>query len=144
MRTGNKPRASLAVPSSPWWYWRRQANTWFALTSCARATRATDAPGCSVSSTIFRFCSTGCRRRCGALLTTARSEVSTSPPSGHNRKCPLGPSSSTQHNPSRRSHPDAYHLSPRDDDSHERRTLRCIGADGECFLKLINQENDRL
>jgi Phage integrase family len=37
----------------------RHANTWFAFTANSRATRATDAPGVSVASTIRRFCSTG-------------------------------------------------------------------------------------
>ena len=108
-RTGNSPRPSL-VPcsSSPRWYCRRQVNTWFALTPCARATRATDAPGCSVSSTIRRFSSTERRRRRSTLLTTALYEVSTYPPSGHNRKCPLGPSWSPKTYVSRRPNSDAY------------------------------------
>jgi hypothetical protein len=44
----------------------------------------------------------------GSFLRTARSEVSTYPPSGHFPMCPLGPSSLTQHNLSRRPQVDAY------------------------------------
>ena len=42
---------------SPWRYCRRQPNNWLAFTACARATRATDAPGARVSCTIWRFSS---------------------------------------------------------------------------------------
>jgi len=86
----------------------RQLNTWLALTPCARATRATDAPASSVCSTIRRFSSTERRRRGGTLLTTTCSEVSTYPPSGHNCKCPPGSSSSTPHQLSTRPQDDAY------------------------------------
>src|SRR5262249_23362389 len=45
------------VSSRPSRYSLRHLNTWFALTSCARATSETDAPGFNVSSTICRrFC----------------------------------------------------------------------------------------
>ena len=89
-RTASSPAAlPFALSSSPCRYNRRQANTWLAFTPCARATQATDAPGSNVSSTTRRFSSRECRRR-GTLLITLRSEVSTYPPSGHNRKCPLG------------------------------------------------------
>jgi len=85
-RTGS---SRFASSSNPCRYNLRHANTWLAFTPCARATRATDAPGPKVSSTTRRFSSTECRRRCGTLLTTARSEVSTSPPSGHKRSAHL-------------------------------------------------------
>jgi hypothetical protein len=60
------------------WHLAHQPNAWLAFTPCASATRATDAPGFKVSSTIRQFSPTGHRRLCGSLLTTARSEVSTS------------------------------------------------------------------
>ena len=72
-------------------------------------TRATDAPGSKVASTIRRFSATDRRRR-GSLLRTARSEGSTYSPSGHFPMCPLGPSSLTQQNLSRRPQVDAYQL----------------------------------
>jgi hypothetical protein len=64
-------------------------NAWLAFTPCANATRATDAPGFKVCSTIRHFSPTGHHRLCGSLLTTARSEVSIYSPSGHSRRCPL-------------------------------------------------------
>ncbi len=48
---------------SPFRYARRHRNTWFAFTPSACATRATLAPGSSVSSTIRRFSSTDHRLR---------------------------------------------------------------------------------
>ena len=55
---------------SPRWYWRPHANTWLAFTPCARATRAADAPGAKVSSTIWRFSSGPryCRLAVGSAL----------------------------------------------------------------------------
>jgi hypothetical protein len=66
--------------SNPLRYSRRQLKTWLALTVCRCATRATDAPGSNVSSTILRLSATERRRRGNALLTTTRSEVSIYPP----------------------------------------------------------------
>jgi hypothetical protein len=43
-RTGNNLIARLGPPSRPARYSLRQPKTWLALTPCARATRATDAP----------------------------------------------------------------------------------------------------
>ncbi|SRR6266436_5922771 len=82
-------------------------HTWLAFTPCARATCATDAPGCNVSSTIRRFSATDRRLR-GSLLTTIRSEVSTYSPSGHFPMCPHEQSSFTTHTPPTRPEPDAY------------------------------------
>ena len=82
-------RPSILLPSSPWRYCRRQLNTWLAFTPCASATRATDAPGFKVCSTIRHFSPTGQRRLCDSLLTTAHSEVSIYSPSGHFHRCPL-------------------------------------------------------
>src|SRR3984893_5654737 len=66
--------------SNPLRYSRRQLKTWLALTVCRCATRATDAPGSNVSSTILRLSATERRRRGNALLTTTRSEASIYPP----------------------------------------------------------------
>src|SRR5450759_2768406 len=55
--TGNSLTAPLP-PSRPALYNLRQPKTWLALTPCARATLATDAPSAIVSSTIRRFSST--------------------------------------------------------------------------------------
>src|SRR5205809_5694313 len=57
MRTGNNLIARLAPPSRPARYSLRQPKTWLALTPCARATRATDAPSTNVASTMRRFSS---------------------------------------------------------------------------------------
>src|ERR1700691_6781593 len=61
--------AGLHSPSLPATYSRRHPNTWFALTPCARATRATDAPGASVSSTTPRRSATLRRRRFDSATT---------------------------------------------------------------------------
>jgi hypothetical protein len=80
-RTGSKLTVSpFPGPSSPCRYCLHQPNTWLAFTPCARATRATEAPDASVSSTMRRFCSTVRRRRSTGLSITARFEVSTYPP----------------------------------------------------------------
>jgi hypothetical protein len=111
--------------SSPCRYCRRQANTWFAFTPCARATRATEAPGSKVSSTTRRFSSTECRRRCGTLLSNARSEVSTYPPSGHNRCAHLAHLRQLKHNPSRRPHRTLTYRPVSVSDSRALRSLLC-------------------
>src|SRR5580704_6464880 len=115
-RTASNPGTLFfSEPRSAWRYCLRQANTWLAFTPCARATRATDAPGARVSSTIWRF-SSGLRCRLLAwvgdlredtLSITAGLEVSIYSPSGHPgsvhlRECPLILDSS------RRSRPYAY------------------------------------
>ncbi len=90
-RTGSNFMAGLRSPSLPATYSRRHPNTWFALTPCARATRATDAPSTNVSSTIARF--SAILRRCrgaatndsllSAMTVATCREVSISAPSGH-------------------------------------------------------------
>jgi len=49
------------TPNVPLRYSYRHWNTWFAFTPCSRATRAIDAPGTNVASTMGRF-SSGVRR----------------------------------------------------------------------------------
>src|SRR2546427_7238100 len=66
-RTGSNWIARLPL-SRPARYSLRQANTWLALTPCARATRATDAPSTNVSSTIRRSSSTVRYRRLGVVF----------------------------------------------------------------------------
>src|ERR1700694_5722073 len=74
------PLPAFFSTSNPLRYSRRQLKTWLALTVCRCATRATDAPGSNVSSTILRLSATERRRRSKALLTTTLSEVSIYPP----------------------------------------------------------------
>ena len=88
-RTGSNLTGSAFLGlSSPRRYCRRQLNTWLAFTPCSNATRATDAPGFKVCSTIRHFSPSGHRRLCGSLLATTRSQVSIYSPSGHSRRCP--------------------------------------------------------
>src|SRR5713101_5831093 len=90
-RTGNNLIAGLAPPSRPARYSLRQPKTWLALTPCARATRATDAPSTNVSSTIRRFsamlrcCRVGAPNDSLLAVITSRTcrEVSISAPSAH-------------------------------------------------------------
>src|SRR5580658_5481838 len=116
-RTASNPGIPLFLDSrSPWRYCRRQPNNWLAFTPCARATRATDALGARVSSTIWRFSSrlryrlfaslVGALRE-DSLSITAGLEVSIYSPSGHyqsvrSKECPSILDSS------RRSRPYAY------------------------------------
>src|SRR3989442_15003543 len=90
-RTGNNLITRLAPPNRPARYSLRQPKTWLALTPCARATRATDAPSANVSSTIRRFSAIVryCRLDLApvepltGMSSVAGVEVSISAPSGH-------------------------------------------------------------
>src|SRR5438132_4464686 len=89
-RTGSNWIARLPL-SRPARYSLRQPKTWLALTPCARATRATDAPSANVSSTIRRFSAIVryCRLDLApvepltGMSSVAGVEVSISAPSGH-------------------------------------------------------------
>src|ERR1700746_2797258 len=83
-RTGNS-LASRRRPSRPARYSRHQLKTRLALTPCARATRATDAPSANASPTIRCFSSSD--RYC-RLVVTACVYVSIIAPCGHYRCCP--------------------------------------------------------
>ena len=130
--------------NSPWRYCRRQLNTWLAFTPCANATRATDAPGFKVCSTIRHFSATGHRRLCGSLLTTARSEVSIYSPSGHSRRCPLRAIFHTHPHFVEMYRPNAY-KSPSYCDSPSRsfRSMR-LRRGGEVFLSHTHRETSMI
>src|SRR5215469_5448434 len=83
-RTGNS-LASLRRPSRPARYNLHQLNTRLALTPCARATRATDAPSANASPTIRCFSSSD--RYC-RFVVTGCVQVSIIAPRGHYRLCP--------------------------------------------------------
>ena len=72
--------AADSTSSRPWRYWLRHLKTWLVLTSCARATSDTDAPGLSVSSTICRRSSFDRNRRVRpSFNVTTVSAVETAP-----------------------------------------------------------------
>src|SRR3984957_12172082 len=89
-RTGSNLTGSAFLGlSSPRRYCRRQLNTWLAFTPCASATRATDAPGFKVCSTIRHFSPNGHRRLCGSLNDCSLQSVHFYSPSGRSCRCPL-------------------------------------------------------
>jgi hypothetical protein len=63
-------------PSVPLRYSYRHWNTWFAFTPCSRATRAIEAPGTNVASTIRRFSSGVLRNRLREGATDSTATVS--------------------------------------------------------------------
>src|ERR1700747_1189941 len=83
-RTGNS-LASRRRPSLPSRYSLHQLKTRLALTPCARATRATDAPSANASPTIRCFSSSD--RYC-RLVVTVCVDVAIIAPCGHYRGCP--------------------------------------------------------
>src|SRR6202023_3151208 len=82
-RTGNS-LTSRRRPSRPARYSLHQLKTRLALTPCARATPATDAPSANASPTIRCFSSSD--RYC-LLVVTGCVEVSMLAPRGHYRVC---------------------------------------------------------
>ena len=68
--------ACWRTPRVPLRYSYRHWNTWFAFTPCSRATRAIDAPGTNVASTIRRFSSGVLRNRFREGATDSTATVS--------------------------------------------------------------------
>jgi hypothetical protein len=91
--TGSKlARVFWAAHSAPLRYSCRHWNTWLAFTPCSRATRAIDAPGTSVASTIRRFSSAVRRKRFAELLPVPTSTISlTTPASAYSRSSSIRP-----------------------------------------------------
>ena len=89
--TGRSDVDGVAVSlSSPRVSARRHLNTWFAFTPCARATRATLAPGSKVSSAIRRFSDTVRHRRTGRGEPISRSSPMTTSSSSNQQSCQRG------------------------------------------------------
>jgi hypothetical protein len=89
--TGRSDVDGVAVSlSSPRVSARRHLNTWFAFTPCARATRATLAPGSKVSSAIRRFSDTVRHRRTDRGAPISRSSPMTTSSSSNQQSCQRG------------------------------------------------------